>query len=62
VLTDLQEEANYTAIIGPKTDFANMTLNECILRASKIEDMMTDGSAFNATTASESNDSLSSFI
>jgi hypothetical protein len=59
LLVDLQDEANYSAIITPKAEFANMTLNECILRASKIEDLMTDCSAFNSATASEGIGSLS---
>lgn len=50
---DVQDEANYTAMIPPRSEFAGMSLNECILRASKIEDMMTDCGAFNETTTSE---------
>jgi len=42
-------------MVPPKTDFGGMTLNECILRASKIEDMMTDCNAFNAATATQGN-------
>ena len=39
-----------------KSEFGGLTLNECILRASKIEDMMTYCSAFNASTSSEGSD------
>ena len=36
-----------------KSEFGGLSLNECILRASKLEDMMTYCSAFNASTSSE---------